>query len=83
MPLSYARGEFAGASLDVFVPMFEETSFVARFLGGIDLFFIWWIVSVSIGLGVLYKRRTGGIATTLLGIYVLIVLIVAIWRSGS
>jgi hypothetical protein len=83
MPLSYARGEFAGANLGIFVPMVEETSFVARFLGAIDLFLIWWIVSVSIGLGVLYKRRTGGISTSLLAIYVGIALIVAIWRSGS
>jgi hypothetical protein len=83
MPLSYARGEFAGANLGIFVPMLEETSFVARFLGAIDLFFIWWIVNVSIGLGVLYKRRTGGIATTLLVIYAVIALIVAFWRSGS
>jgi hypothetical protein len=83
MPLSYARGEFAGANLGIFVPMLEETSFVARFLGAIDLFFIWWIVNVSIGLGVLYKRRTGGIATTLLVIYVVIALVVAFWRSGS
>jgi hypothetical protein len=83
MPLSYARGEFAGANLGIFAPMLEETSFPARFLGAIDLFFIWWMVNVSIGLAVLYKRRTGGIATTLLGIYAVIALGVAFWRSGS
>jgi hypothetical protein len=83
MPLSYARGEFAGANLGIFVPMLEETNVVARFLGSIDLFFVWWIVSVAIGLGVLYKRRTGGIATSLLAIYTVIALVVAIWRSGS
>lgn len=83
LPLSYARGEFAGANLGAFVPMLEETSFVARFLAGIDLFFVWWIVSLAIGVGVLYRRRTGGIATTLLGIYVFLVLVVAFWRSGS
>ena len=83
MPLSYARGEFAGANLGVFLPMLEETSFPAKFLGSIDLFLIWWIVSLSIGIGVLYKRRTGGIATSLLGVYVAIALVVAFWRSGS
>ena len=83
MPLSYARGEFAGASLGVFVPMLEETSFAARFLGAIDLFLVWWMVSVAIGIGVLYKRRTGAIATSLLGLYVAVALIVAFWRSGS
>jgi hypothetical protein len=83
MPLSYARGEFAGANLGIFVPMLEETGFVAKFLGSIDLFLVWWIVSLSIGIGVLYKRRTGGIATSLLGLYAVIALIVAFWRSGS
>lgn len=83
MPLSYARGEFAGANLGIFVPMLEETSFPAKLLGSIDLFFIWWMVSLAIGIGVLYKRKTGGIATSLLGLYVVIALIVAFWRSGS
>ena len=83
MPLSYARGEFAGANLGIFVPMLEETSFPAKLLGSIDLFFIWRMVSLAIGIGVLYKRKTGGIATSLLGLYVVIALIVAFWRSGS
>jgi hypothetical protein len=83
MPLSYARGEFAGANLGIFVPMLEETSFPAKFLGSIDLFFVWWMVSLAIGIGVLYKRRTAGIAFSLLGLYVAIALIVAFWRSGS
>jgi len=83
MPLSYARGEFAGANLGVFAPMLEETSFLAKFLGSIDLFMIWWMVSLAIGLGVLYKRKAGSITTSLLGFYAAIALIVAFWRSGS
>jgi hypothetical protein len=83
MPLSYATGRIASATLDVFVPMLEETSFVARFLGAIDLFWIWWCVSVAIGVGVLFKRKTGGVALTFLGIYVVIALILAFVRSGN
>jgi hypothetical protein len=83
MPLSYARGEFASANLGVFVPMLEETSFLATFLSAIDLFMVWWAVNVAIGVGVLYKRRTGAIANSLLAIYVVIALIYAVWRSGS
>jgi hypothetical protein len=82
-PLSYARGEMAGANLGVFVPMLEETSFTARFLGSIDLFFIWWLVSLAIGIGVLYRRRTGPVAMGLLGVYGVIALLLAIIRSGS
>jgi len=83
MPLSYATGRLAGATLGVFVPMLEETSFVARFLGAIDLFWVWWCVSLAIGVGVLFKRKTGGIAITFLGIYVCIALVLAFVRSGN
>ena len=83
MPLSYATGRLASATLSVFVPMVEETSFIARFLGAIDLFWIWWCVSVAIGVGVLFKRKTSGVALTFLGIYVLIALVLAIVRSGN
>lgn len=83
MPLSYARGAFAGANLAVFAPMLEEESFGARFLGAIDLFVIWWAVSLAIGIGVLYQRRTGGVAIGLVGIYVLLAFILAVLRSGN
>lgn len=83
MPLSYATGRLAGASLGALVPMLEETSFVARFLGAIDLFWVWWCVSVAIGVGVLFKRKTGGVAMTFLSIYVVIALVLALVRSGN
>jgi len=83
MPLSYATGRLAGATLDVFVPMLEETSFLARFLGGIDLFWMWWSVSIAIGIGVLFKRPSGGIAIAFVSIYVVVVLIYALLRAGS
>jgi hypothetical protein len=83
MPISYATGRLAGATLGVFAPMLEETSFLARFLGAIDLFWMWWCVSIAIGIGVLFKRRTGGIAMTFVGTYVVVALIYALLRSGS
>jgi len=72
-----------GANLGIFVPMLEETSFVTQFLSAIDLVLVWWLVTLSIGLAVLYKRRTGGIAFTLLCVYVLIALIRGYAASGS
>ena len=72
-----------GANLAIFVPMLEETSFITRFLGSIDLILVWWLITLSIGLGVLYRRKTSGIATTLLAIYVVIAVIVGYARSGS
>ena len=83
MPLSYAIHRMAGANLGVFMPMLEETSFLARFLGAIDLFFVWWCVNVAIGVGVLFKRKTFGIAATFVGLYVAVALVLAIIRSGN
>jgi Yip1 domain len=72
-----------GANLGIFVPMLEETSFVTQFLSAIDLVLVWWVVTLSIGLAVLYKRRTGGIAFTLFCVYVLFALVIGYARSGS
>jgi quinol-cytochrome oxidoreductase complex cytochrome b subunit len=83
MALSFASGKTAGANLGIFVPFLDEKSVVTLFLGSIDLFFVWATISLAIGLGVLYKRRTGPIATSLLGIYVVIALVIAFFRSGS
>jgi Yip1 domain len=78
LPLNYARETMASATtVAVFLPMLDETSFFARFLGWIDLFRIWWLVSLAIGAAVLYKRKSGPIAWTLLGLYVLFALVVA------
>lgn len=78
-PINYARGEMASpASLGVFAPMLDPDGFVGGFLGAIDLFFIWWMISLAIGLGVLYTRRTGPIATSLLSVYAVIALCIAL-----
>ena len=78
LPLNYVRETMASATtLAVFLPMLNETSFFARFLGWIDLFRIWWLVSLAIGAAVLYKRKSGPIAWTLIGVYVVFALVVA------
>jgi Yip1-like protein len=83
LPLDYARETLSSpTTLSVFLPFLEENSFVARFLGSIDLIRIWWFVSLSIGLGVLYRKRTGPIATTLLVVYAAIALVIAAIQSA-
>jgi hypothetical protein len=78
LPLSYARQTMTSATtLAVFTPFLDESSFPARMLGAIDLFIIWWIVSLAIGLGVLYRRRTGPIATAFMIIYIAIGIAIA------
>jgi hypothetical protein len=84
LPLAYARETLSGTTnLGVFVPFLDESSFAARMLGSIDLFVIWWMVSLAIGLGVLYRRRTGPIATTLLVIYAAIGVLIAAIKAVS
>lgn len=86
-PIAYARGTLDSATnLAVFFPMFDDTGFIGRFLGTIDLFWIWWTVVLAIGMAVLYKRRTQGILTAFLAIYGVIALAIAAimsMRAGS
>lgn len=83
VPLDYARGTLTSpANLAVFLPFLDENSFAARFLGAVDLFHVWWIASLAIGFGALYRRRTGPIATTMFVVYGAIVLAVAAIRTA-
>ena len=78
LPLDYFRESLSSpTNLAVFVPMLDENTFVVRALGAIDLFLIWWMVNLSIGLAVLYSRRTGPIATTMIAIYITLALVIA------
>jgi len=83
-PLAYARQSLSSATnLAVFFPFLDDNSFVARLLGAIDLVYVWWIVSLSIGLGVLYRKRTGSIATTILIVYAAIALVIAAIKTAA
>ena len=81
-PLAYARESVSGATnLGIFLPFLDERSVAARMLGAIDLIYIWWLISLAIGLGVLYRKRTAPIATSLLVIYASIGLIIAVIKT--
>jgi hypothetical protein len=83
-PLAYARQTLSTATnLAVFTPFLDEASFPSRLLSSIDLVFVWWMVSLAIGLGVLYRKRTGPIATTMLAIYVVIGIVIAAIKTAS
>lgn len=84
LPLDYVRETMSSpTNLGVFLPFLDENTFVARLLGSIDLFIIWWVVNLAIGLGVLYRKRTTPIATTLLVLYVAIGLIIAAIKTAA
>ena len=56
-PVDYVRESIASpTTLVQFFTMLDEASPLARFLGVIDLFVVWWIVVLAIGVSVLYRR---------------------------
>ena len=82
LPLDYAKGSLSSpTSLAVFLPFLDDASFPARFLGSIDLFWIWLIVNLSIGIGVLYRRRGAPIAVALLASYAALAVVIAVVRA--
>jgi len=78
MPLNYVRESMSSpTNLAALAPGLPEGSFVTRLLGTVDLFLIWWVVVLAIGLAVLYRRRTQPIVLSLLAVYAVIALIIA------
>ena len=73
----HARRDGSATNLAVLLPYVTEESFLGRLLGTIDLFLIWRLLVLAIGLGVLYRKRTQPIAITLFVVYAVVALIVA------
>jgi len=77
-PLNYVRESLASpATLNQLVGIFDETSPLARFFALIDVFMLWWIVVLSIGVAVLYKTRIRLAVATCIGVYIGIAVLLA------
>lgn len=77
-PVNYFRGAVTSATnLAVLLPMVDPKSFAGRILAMTDLFLIWYLLVLAIGLGVLYRRRTPPIALSLYAVYAIGVLVIA------
>ena len=86
VPVNYGRAKMTSATnLVALLPMVDEKSFLGRLMATIDLFLIWWVLVLAIGLGVLYRRRTQPIAMALFGVYAVIALAAAavMYRMGG
>ncbi len=80
--VNYFRGSIGSvANLGALLPMLSENSFAGRLLGMIDIFLIWYVVVLAIGLAVLYRRRTQPIAISLLTVYAVIAVVVALVKN--
>lgn len=81
--MNFARGSISTsvANLGMLLPMLPEKSFAANIAGAVDVFTIWWILVLSIGLGVLYKRKTSSVAIGLFSVFAVIATCVAYYFS--
>ncbi len=83
VPLNFAIESIEPPStLAAFTPMLEEGAFAYNLLSAIDLFHVWWVMILAIGLAVLWKRPTKPIAVTLYGIHAGIALLFAAVRTS-
>ena len=70
-PINYVRESLGGGtSLSVLMPAFGASTFPGRLLGAVDIFIVWWVVVMAMGVGILYQTRTLPIARWLFGAYV-------------
>jgi hypothetical protein len=84
MALNYLRGTMTSmTNLAVFAPMLPEESFIVKFLSAIDLVWIWYLVILAIGLAVLYRRKTANIAISFFGLYLVVAIIIAVFKRAA
>lgn len=82
-PLNYVRQATSATNLAVFLPFLTEGSFLARLAGMVDLFIVWWLAVLSIGIAVAYgKKKSGGVALVVFGIYALIAIGFAAFQAA-
>ncbi len=73
VPLNYIRGAISNpATIAAFFPMLDDRTFAYRALSLIDMFVVWQLCIVSIGIAVLYGRRTGPILAGFYTLYAII-----------
>lgn len=78
-PLEYANETLASqTTLTMFFPMFDEASPAARFFGVIDLFVVWWLVVLAVGVSQVYQRPLRRLAVAFMGAYVGFAVLLAI-----
>jgi hypothetical protein len=83
-PINYVQESLASPTTLVrMVSMIDEASPVARFLGVIDLFVVWWIVVLAIGISLLYQRSPRRLALALAGAYLVLALLAALAMAVS
>jgi hypothetical protein len=77
-PLLYARESLASpTSLANILPIFDDGSWPARFFGVIDVFGLWWVWLLAVGVSAMTERPARRYLGRFLAVYVGVALIVA------
>lgn len=83
-PINYLGETLASpTTLGQFLAGFDEASPVARFLGALDLFVVWYAVVLAIGVAVMARRRIPSLVFTFTGAYVAIALLLALAMAAT
>jgi hypothetical protein len=84
IPLNYSRETLSSpTTLGQLFPIFDEASLPGRFLGALDLFVIWWVVLLAIGVSLLYRRSARSIAVAFIGAYLAFAALLAIVMAAT
>ena len=68
----------SATAIGVWFPLFDEASPVARLLAMLDLFVLWWLVVLGVGVSVLYGLRARRTAAAFVGAYLVFALVMAV-----
>lgn len=71
----------SSTAVTAFLPFLEENSFVYRFCQGLDLFIIWQLIVLSIGMGIISRMSTRKAATAIFSVYLVIWLLITVVRQ--
>ena len=83
IPVSVAREATGGAtSLGLWFPALDAASFGGRFVGALDIFVIWWVILLAMGVGILYERQGRTVVAALLGVYAGVALLLAVTMTA-
>ena len=83
VPVSFAREATGGAtSLGLWFPVLDAASFAGRFVAALDVFVLWWLVLLAIGVGVLYGRQARALTAAFLGVYAGVALLLAVTMTA-
>jgi hypothetical protein len=77
-PIIYARESMASpTTLATFFTIVDQSSPAARLFSFLDVFALWWLVVVAIGVAVVYRQRARSVAALLIGAYAAMALVMA------